>query len=78
MQVQGQPELPKVRVRRCTARAIRQTVLPEFAWHRNHYEHIIRDGDSLNRVREYIAGNPAQWNHDREHPLAETYGPQVE
>ena len=36
-------------------------------WQRNYYEHIIRD-DELNRVREYIANNPAQWEMDEENP----------
>ena len=33
-----------------------------------YYEHIIRDGASLNRIRRYIAGNPAQWASDDENP----------
>jgi len=37
-------------------------------WQRNYYEHIIRDERSLNRIREYIANNPAQWDTDRENP----------
>ncbi|MBI4773737.1 MAG: transposase [Deltaproteobacteria bacterium] len=34
----------------------------------NYYEHIIRNDDELNRIREYIANNPAQWDVDRENP----------
>jgi hypothetical protein len=37
-------------------------------WHRNYYEHIVRDDFEMNRVREYIAGNPAQWLEDEENP----------
>ncbi|MCP9469502.1 MAG: transposase [Nitrospira sp.] len=37
-------------------------------WQRNYYEHIIRDEESLNRIREYIVNNPLQWTMDREHP----------
>jgi len=37
-------------------------------WQRNYYEHIIRDDESLNRIRQYIADNPAQWDFDRENP----------
>ncbi|WP_169239716.1 transposase [Candidatus Roseilinea sp. NK_OTU-006] len=37
-------------------------------WQRNYYEHIIRDDESLNRIREYIANNPSQWAADRENP----------
>jgi len=35
-------------------------------WQRNYYEHIIRDEEELNRVRQYIANNPSQWNKDDE------------
>jgi REP element-mobilizing transposase RayT len=38
-------------------------------WQRNYYEHVIRDGRSLNRIREYIAANPLQWEYDRENPV---------
>ncbi len=37
-------------------------------WQRNYYEHIIRNDDELNHIREYIAGNTAQWELDRENP----------
>jgi REP element-mobilizing transposase RayT len=35
-------------------------------WQRNFYEHIIRDDDTLDRIRQYIVDNPAQWAHDPE------------
>jgi putative transposase len=35
--------------------------LKRFRWQRNYYEHIIRDGDDLDRIRAYIAGNPDKW-----------------
>jgi hypothetical protein len=31
-------------------------------WQRNYYEHVIRDEESLNRIRQYIADNPIRWN----------------
>lgn len=37
-------------------------------WQRNYYEHIIRNDDSLNRIREYITENPARWAVDGENP----------
>jgi len=37
-------------------------------WQRGFHEHIVRDEDSLNRIREYIARNPANWLNDRDHP----------
>lgn len=37
-------------------------------WQANYYEHIIRDEQSLDRIRAYIAGNPARWEDDEENP----------
>ena len=42
----------------------------ERLWHRNYYEHVIRNESELNSAREYIAGNPALWARDRENPKA--------
>jgi REP element-mobilizing transposase RayT len=39
-------------------------------WQRNYYDHIIRDPASLDRLREYIATNPARWELDQLHPDA--------
>lgn len=38
-------------------------------WQRNYYEHIIRDEDELNRIREYIINNPARWAEDENNPI---------
>jgi putative transposase len=35
-------------------------------WQRNYYEHVIRDEESMNRIREYIATNAQRWDLDRE------------
>ncbi len=35
-------------------------------WHRNYFEHIIRNDADLDRIREYIATNPARWSEDAE------------
>ncbi len=43
-------------------------------WLRNYYEHIIRDEESLNRIRGYIDANPAQWADDRENPTTTIRG----
>jgi REP element-mobilizing transposase RayT len=44
-------------------------VLPGVSvWHRNYYEHIIRNELGLHNVRHYIANNPAQWSLDNENP----------
>ena len=37
-------------------------------WQRSYYEHVIRDDRSLNRIGQYIADNPAQWDFDCENP----------
>ena len=37
-------------------------------WHRNYYEHVVRDQDELNRIREYILLNPVQWLEDENNP----------
>jgi putative transposase len=43
-------------------------------WQRNYYEHIIRNEDSLNRIRAYIAANPARWDKDENNPNADPAG----
>ncbi len=35
-------------------------------WQRNYYEHVVRDEDSLNKIREYILTNPLRWQFDKE------------
>jgi putative transposase len=35
-------------------------------WQRNYFEHVIRDEESLNRIRQYIQNNPARWEFDPE------------
>ncbi len=45
-------------------------------WQRNYYEHIIRNEESLNRIRQYIADNPARWTFDRENTAALTPEPE--
>jgi len=34
-------------------------------WHRNYYEHVVRDESDLARLRTYIAENPGRWAEDR-------------
>ena len=50
---------------------VKQNGWPPFPgklWQRNYYEHVIRDEDELNKVREYIVGNPSNWESDQENP----------
>ncbi len=37
-------------------------------WQRNYYEHIVRNAEEMNRIREYIRNNPIQWEMDENHP----------
>jgi putative transposase len=41
---------------------------PGRLWQRNYYEHIIRNEESLTRIRQYIVENPLRWHLDRENP----------
>jgi len=41
---------------------------PGKLWQRNYYEHVIRNEDDLNKIREYIVNNPAGWADDDENP----------
>ena len=50
-------------------RTIRQNTLPEFAWHRNYYERVIRNDAELHKFRSYITTNPARWAEDAENPV---------
>src|SRR6266487_2745875 len=37
-------------------------------WQRNYYEHIIRNEQDLDRIREYILNNPDKWDTDENNP----------
>ncbi|MBN1485523.1 MAG: hypothetical protein JXA37_12470 [Chloroflexia bacterium] len=52
-------------------RGVKQSAWPPFPnrlWQRNYHEHIIRDEDELNRIRQYIDENPLYWAFDQENP----------
>ena len=54
-------------------RGVKDKSLPPFSgrlWQRNYYEHVIRSEQSLSRIRQYVADNPARWDFDRENPSA--------
>jgi putative transposase len=44
------------------------TAFPGKLWQRNYYEHILRNEDELNHVRQYIAENPLNSGTDEENP----------
>lgn len=39
---------------------------PGKLWQRNYYEHVIRNENELNRIRQYIIDNPTNWDKDTE------------
>ncbi|MCI0454365.1 MAG: transposase [Candidatus Dadabacteria bacterium] len=41
----------------------------ESVWQRNYYEHIIRDEETLNLIRQYVTENHLNWALDRENTL---------
>ena len=49
-----------------TARAVRVSVMSDFAWQRGYYERVVRDGRELSALRRYIGDNPRAWGQDVE------------
>ena len=52
-------------------RGVKRLGWPPFQgqlWQRNYFEHVIRDDESLTRIREHIIDNPARWAFDHENP----------
>ena len=37
----------------------------KLLWQRSYYEHVIRNEDKLNSIRQYIIDNPAKWQDDK-------------
>ncbi|MEM9951748.1 MAG: transposase [Chloroflexota bacterium] len=48
-----------------TREARKQNIFTGKIWQRNYHDHIIRDEDDLNRLRQYVVYNPAKWEEDR-------------
>ncbi len=42
-----------------------KTINPAFAWQTRFYDHVVRNENSLDNIRQYIINNPAQWENDR-------------
>ncbi len=40
----------------------------QHLWQRSYYEHMVRNDKSLEKIREYIMNNPAQWELDDYNP----------
>jgi len=37
---------------------------PNYGWHTNYYDHIIKDNDEYERIKWYIINNPKKWTAD--------------
>ncbi|MBA3871610.1 MAG: transposase [Anaerolineae bacterium] len=48
-----------------TRRINRSNLYANTVWQRSFHDHIIRSEEELNRIRHYVANNPALWEHDR-------------
>lgn len=46
---------------------MRQNTRIVDVWHRNYYEHIIRNEQSYRNISNYIINNPAKWAKDKFH-----------
>ena len=42
---------------------------PLKIWQRNYFERVIRNEKELDRIREYIIGNPRKWAEDEEYQV---------
>src|SRR5437667_144262 len=51
----------------CTKR-IWSAGFSEFAWQSRFYDHIIRNQESLDKIRDYILHNPVMWETDKDEP----------
>lgn len=47
------------------AKLIHEDGFKEFEWHRNYYDHIVRDKKDLMIIRKYIINNPLNWKIEK-------------
>ncbi len=52
------------------ARWCHQNRYEDFGWQTRFHDHIIRDQQSLERIRAYVHSNPAKWQEDCLHTLS--------
>ena len=50
----------------CTINA--RKINPDFAWQSRFYDHVIRNDESLVKIRLYIKDNPEKWAKDQLNP----------
>ncbi len=41
----------------------------DFEWQKGYYDHIIRDNNELERVRQYIRNNPRRWSESKKRAI---------
>ncbi len=51
-----------------SSKLIHDSGFHDFRWQRNYYERVVRNQKELNRIWQYIANNPLQWESDNENP----------
>jgi REP element-mobilizing transposase RayT len=52
---------------------IREELNETGIWHRNYYEHIVRDDRELDAIRKYIETNPMRWAEEGRKPKQGIY-----
>jgi REP element-mobilizing transposase RayT len=48
-----------------STKRIRSIGYKHFEWQSRYYDHVIRNQQSLDRIRKYIINNPVNWQDDR-------------
>jgi len=56
-----------------TAKYIHDAGFDHFRWQRNYWEHVIRNDQSCDKIRQYIIENPSYWGQDEENPERKTF-----
>ncbi|MEK7263915.1 MAG: transposase [Bacteroidota bacterium] len=51
-----------------SSKRIHLSGLFEFRWQKSFYDHIVRNEESLNKIREYIIRNPIKWEMEKNNP----------
>jgi REP element-mobilizing transposase RayT len=49
-------------------RTLNWPAFPGKLWQERYHDHIIRSETALNKIRDYIAANPSQWENDENNP----------
>ena len=51
-----------------STKRIRAAGIHDFAWQTRYYDHVIRNPDSLEKIRAYIRHNPLMWDSEKDDP----------